>query len=188
MITMTNKITMKQYITCLLVCFLFYACSQNKSEDKASKMDTADTKDIPINNSMGTKDMSEEEKQIEVIRFALWNQYDSIEILRKDIPDSIANCQNRDERRYYNLCDAKLEHMQSDIRNQSDSILLLQLRAHTASLNDVIVSNAGNLKRIERFTNTLKDVSFGISKTVEMSTMLISRGIIKPRIPASANN
>ena len=118
------------------------------------------------------------------VRKALWTQYDSISDIRKGISDSLRNCKTRDEKYFYNVCDGKLDHMQSAIMNNTNGILLADLKKHSEALDTVIEQNSGNLKRIEKFTRVLGGMSKWICRTVDVATFLIGRGILKPKIPS----
>ena len=175
------------HLCLLLSCFVLTNCTSHGSSNDSTEPVATNQADTNKTDYI-TPDKEKALASQEAIQQALWEQYDSIKLIRSAIPDSIANCKSRQERYYYNVSDGKLDHIQSDIRNLSDSILLAQLKVHVADLSDVISANATSLNRLDKFTSVLKKLTFGISKTIGMATILLTNGLVHPKISLPAQN
>jgi F0F1-type ATP synthase membrane subunit b/b' len=158
---------MKQFFIFIIIAALVEGC-QNGSEKSDKGTDRREKIEYSVDSA---KQFTHKALgNVQAVQAQLWAQYDSIREIRQSIPDSIAHATSREERYYYNTADGKLEHIQSDIRNQSDSILLSQLKLHVSDLADVIVTNEANLRRLENFTRVLKKITFGISQATNLAT------------------
>ncbi len=183
---------MKKFILYVVLSpFLLLSCNNSNDRARESDLKTRDSSTVATDNSMtrsksDTKGITMGNEQ--AVQQALWAQYDAIKEIRNSIPDSIQSCRSSRERYFFNQADGNLDHIQSDIRNRSDSILLQQLKVHTSQLSDVITSNEMNLNRLDNFTKILKHVTFAIYQTINLAGSLASNGMLKAKIPAAEPN
>ena len=154
-----------------IVCFILASC--NNGAESTKRVSSQDSTSVRADSILIRNDS---------IRMALWAQYDSISKIEAILPDSLSNATTNQEIVFYTKCKINLNNMKSDIRNQVDSILLGDLKIHVTDLTTVIEKNTKNLKRIEKFTSVLSKVSRWITNTVNVASILISKGLIKPKI------
>lgn len=174
---------MRPILLCLLLSSLFqFSCINSNDQGRASDQKNRDSISVAPDSTM-TKNNSKTKSLTmgneAALQQALWAQYDAIKEIRNSIPDSIQTCKSPRERYFFNQADGNLDHIQSDIRNRTDSILLKQLKLHVNELSDVIIANEMNMKRLERFTQTLKKVTFGINQVFNIAGSMIGIGILK---------
>ncbi len=114
--------------------------------------------------------------------------YDSIRLIRDALPDSLARVRTTDERTYYNRHSFHLSSLQLQLLNQMDGANIAALRLEASEIGSVIAEFEPRVLRLQRFTQTLRQITDVTDRMLQAATFLIGQGIIVPsKKPAELN-